>query len=171
MSIVTARPRHHQRSLFAGVLTAIVVAASAWGAVAAREPDRTAAPRSEAGHRLEPRAVRTTAAESVEILSAAAYLYDDGTVAVVSEARNLLTSRREGIVINVDFFNGTTFLGNLAEPVFLTRLAYGSTSPFLVFGDAPEGSEVGATTFEAAASTFGSAGVRFRRKSPPRRAI
>ena len=89
------------------------------------------------------------------MLSAAVYVYQDDTVAVVGEVLNQYASRRQEVTVDVNFYNGPTFIGELGGPIFLTQLAYGSTSPFLLYDVAPPGTEPGVTTFQIAVDFVG----------------
>jgi hypothetical protein len=125
------------------------------GTVAAREPQRPDPDHRGKGVELERKATRTTSANTIDVLSATAYLYGDGTVAVVGEVLNTYASRRQDVTVDVNFYNGNVFIGDLSGPIFLTQIGYGSTSPFVVYGDAPDGSVPGTTTFQIAVDYVG----------------
>jgi hypothetical protein len=137
--------RRRYRRIGTAFLVAMLAAVTVSASVAAREPKRPDLDSRGSGAELEQEATRSTDANTIDVLSARAYLYDDGTVAVVGEVLNTYASRRELVNVNVNFYNSGVFIGSLGSPVFLTQLGWGSTSPFLVYDDAPEGTGPGST--------------------------
>jgi hypothetical protein len=143
----------------AALLVGSLVASISPGIAAARDGGRASvdarADRAGVAGRLEPRAVRTAqvpSAGQIGIVSSNAFLYDDGTVAVVGDVLNLMTTRRANVEIQADFYNGADLIGTLYGYSFLFEVGYGSTSPFVVFDLAPEGTVVGVTTFNVTVS-------------------
>ena len=73
------------------MLAALTVSAPA----AAREPQRPDLADRGNGQELEWKPTRTSNANTIDVVSANAFLYLDGTVAVVGDVLSPLTSRRE----------------------------------------------------------------------------
>ena len=138
----------YRRGLWTALMVAMLAAMTVSAPVAAREPQRPDLAGRGTGQELEWKPTRTSNANTIDVVSANAFLYLDGTVAVVGDVLSTMTSRREGVSVNVDFYNGDDHIGSLGGPIFLTQLAYGSTSPFVVYDVAPEGTEAGVTTFQ-----------------------
>jgi hypothetical protein len=147
----------YRRHLWTAVMVAMLAALTVSAPAAAREPGRPDLPDRGNGQELEWKPTRTSNANTIDVVSANAFLYGDGTVAVVGDVLSTMTSRREGVTVNVNFYNGTTLIGSLGASIFLIRLAYGSTSPFLVYDEAPEGTEPGVTTFQVYVDDVGTA--------------
>ena len=154
------RPRRRSlRHAVAGALVTMLLATISMTSVAAADHHREPSHRPVGGPKgtpLEKKVDRLPRVSSGEIgvLSSNGFLYEDGTVAVVGDVLNLMTSRRGFVFVDVNFYNGQTLIGTLSGLISLTELAYGSTSPFLVYDDAPAGT-TGTTTFVAEVSDPG----------------
>src|SRR5688572_32279638 len=142
------------RHLWTAVMVAMLAALTVSAPAAAREPARPDLPDRGNGQELEWKPTRTSNANTIDVVSARAWLYGDGTVAVVGDVLSTMTSRREGAIVHVNIYNGAVLLGSLDGAIFLTELAYGSTSPFVVSGNAPAGT-TDASVFTAAVNDTG----------------
>jgi S-layer homology domain len=139
-------------SLIVSISPAIAAARDGGRAsVAARAHGTTVVGRLE---RRAGRAVQAPAPGQIGVMSSNAFLYDDGTIAVVGDLLNLMTTRRADVIVRVDFYNGASNIGNLIGYPFLWQIGYGSTTPFLVYDDAPVGTTL-ATTYVATVSDIG----------------
>ena len=78
---------------------------------------------------------------TIGVVSSAAFLYDVGGplpgVGVVGEVLSLMDTRRESVVVTGQFFDGATLLGSVSDTIFLSRLGWGATSPFVAFDGTP----------------------------------
>jgi len=79
---------------------------------------------------------------TVGIRSTIAYL-GGGEIAIVGEIQSRMTTRREFVRVRGTLYNGSQqVLGTVTEDIWIERLAFGSTSPFVLVRTAPAGTSL-----------------------------
>jgi hypothetical protein len=76
---------------------------------------------------------------TIGVRSSIAYV-GGGEIAIIGEVMSRITSRREFVQVRGTLYNASQqVLGTVQEAIWIERLAWGSTSPFVLFRSAPAG--------------------------------